>query len=632
MFASFDQERDFKTIEVLFRSNEGGMDVTDYSIVQASGTDRGGPGGGNNTIVSMDVDNAWVRSETFNNNIENTFMQLSATIDHEFSDNLWMTGLIGTSDSDGDRLNESTLMYDDRDYNGYSYSYSNPSDPYPSLSFNGPDVTDPTNFTLTELRDRPAQTDAGFDNVAFDLNWRISDGLVLSGGIDYKKASMDTEAFRRDGAACAPGPGGFDCDLDDDGTDDILGPQGTAANSEDYTYGGTVGAGSDTTWTSPSLAAWTSQLDFYNATARVDQGGTRSVEEKNTGVWLQLNGDTDLGDMRLDYNVGVRYVETEQSSSGYNSGVWVTVDRPKYDDTLPSANAALWVTDDFALRAAVAQVMSRPALGNLSPGGSVDSFNFGISFQNPNLDPTRADVFDLSAEWYFADEAVVALAFFSKDIESFPIRVSDTGTFASTGLPMSVISPTSPASQNPEGTCGNPQGCWEISQLGNGPGATLDGWEISFQAPFDSLFGTDAPFFSNLGVIANYTSIDSSFDFNFNGTTVTSSLIGQSDSSYNATVYYENDVFGARVSVANRSSYNESGPDRSDNLWQYLDDATYVDFAAKYIVNDNLTLTFEMLNLTDEESDFFVDTDAQRRLESYQTGTNILLGMRYAFD
>jgi TonB-dependent receptor len=624
LYSAFDMERDFRTIEVLFRGNAGGMDVTSFTM--QNNPDRFGSG--NSTITSMEVDNAWVRSEWFNQNTENTFSQLSASFSHEFSDRFWINGLIGTSNSEGDGVNETTLMYDDRDYNGYLYNYSSGSDAYPVLAFNGPDVTDGTNFQLTEVRDRPSNVESSFDNVSLDLHFEFSEALVLSGGIDYKKTEFDTESARRDGTVC--GLGLYTCGSIGDGSDDF-GVPGTAALTELFKYTGRTGSGSTTTWAVPSLKGWTDALGVYDLPAVVRQGDVRGVEEENLGFWAQLSGELPAGNMRFLYDVGVRHVETDQTSSGFNSGVFVTVDRDPYTDTLPSINGALWVSDTVVIRGAYAETLSRPALGNLSPGGSVDSFNFAVNFQNPMLDPTRSDNLDFSVEWYFADESVLAFAYFTKDIESFPIRDSRTGTFASTGLPLSVIAPTSPASQNPEGTCGLPEGCWEISELQNGPGADLDGYEISFQAPFSALFGTDNAFFSNLGFIGNYTYVDSEVDYDFSGNTITERLLGLSNDSYNATLYWENEVFGARVSWASRSDYLQSGPNRSGNLWQFADGTTYVDFAASYQVNDNLELTFQATNLTDESSEFFVDVDANRRLEEYTTGTNYLFGARYVF-
>ena len=84
---------------------------------------------------------------------------------------------------------------------------------------------------------------------------------------------------------------------------------------------------------------------------------------------------------------------------------------------------------------------------------------------------------------YFADSSILSLALFWKEIESFPIRESHTGTYASTELPREAIAPTSPADMNPEGTCTDPEGCWEISDLQNGPGSTVKGLEMRSTGP-----------------------------------------------------------------------------------------------------------------------------------------------------
>src|SRR3546814_11277218 len=57
---------------------------------------------------------------------------------------------------------------------------------------------------------------------------------------------------------------------------------------------------------------------------------------------------------------------------------YVTVKR-SYDDWLPAMNLNLYPADNLILRGAIAKVMTRPGLGSLTPGGSVDQFNFRIT-------------------------------------------------------------------------------------------------------------------------------------------------------------------------------------------------------------------------------------------------------------
>ncbi|WP_163535801.1 TonB-dependent receptor domain-containing protein, partial [Klebsiella pneumoniae] len=81
--------------------------------------------------------------------------------------------------------------------------------------------------------------------------------------------------------------------------------------------------------------------------------------------------------LRYALNAGMRYASTRQSSTGINGTLPVTFERT-YDDWLPSMNIALFPTDKIILRGAIADVMTRPTLGSLTPGGSADGFNYRV--------------------------------------------------------------------------------------------------------------------------------------------------------------------------------------------------------------------------------------------------------------
>jgi iron complex outermembrane receptor protein len=628
LYAAYNTTTDLKYLETLFRGNEGGFDISSYTL--KAFPDRYGTG--NDSLIAANVDNAWVRSERNRIELKTNFYQVSLGLDQRFTDSFYLSALGGTTRSHGKQPHDATVAYDIRNYNGFRFDLSN--DQYPLLAYNGADVTDATQYTATDLRDRHIQTTSGFDTGELDLHYDIVDQLKLAAGVNYKRATLDTKGQNRDGGIC--GLKLYDCDTNDDMTDDLLGAPGDPALSDTVHYSGKVGAGSNTTWTTPSIDKWFQSLGYYEKVPlTLDMNNTYKVTEKNLGFYLQTKGEIQLGEgeMRFLYDAGARYVQTDQSSSGYNSGVYVTVDRPTYTDFLPSANAALWLTNEMVVRLAAAKVMARPALANLSPGGTVDSFNYTVNFQNPNLNPTRATSLDAAFEWYFADNSMFAIAGFWKKIDSFPIRQSHTGTFASTGLPQSVIRPTSPADLSPdkEGTCGDPAGCWDISQLTDGPGSKVKGFEVGFQAPFSAFYGGLPPVIRGMGIIANYTFVDSKANYQFQGNTITERLIGLSNGSYNATLYYEDSKFGARVSLAHRSDYLTDGPDRTGNLWEFVEPATQVDFASNYSVTKQFKLSLEALNLLDTPYATKVDVDAERRVLYNHTGRTILLGARYSY-
>ena len=95
----------------------------------------------------------------------------------------------------------------------------------------------------------------------------------------------------------------------------------------------------------------------------------------------------------------------------------------------------------------------------------------------------------------------------------------------------------------------------------NTPGGDLKGFEGSYQQPFSFLDG----FWGNFGVILNYTYVDSEVDYlNADGSVaIRTDLTGLSQNAYNATLYYEDDRFSARISGAYRDEYLTTVPGRN---------------------------------------------------------------------
>jgi outer membrane receptor protein involved in Fe transport len=80
-----------------------------------------------------------------------------------------------------------------------------------------------------------------------------------------------------------------------------------------------------------------------------------------------------------------------------------------------------------------------------------------------------------------------------------------------------------------------PDGIWNSTRPENAQDADLKGFELAYQQPFSFLPG----FWSNFGVIANYTYVDSEAEF---GDTK-SALPGLSKKSYNFTGWSRAEVF-----------------------------------------------------------------------------------------
>jgi TonB-dependent receptor len=620
LFSRFRETRDERWAEVLFRSNERSIDVVSPTY------------DGNNNLVSGTFNDAWVRLENYSRQSETQFYQVGATWDQELSDSFRFTLFGGFSESDADIPVETTIVFDDRDAQGFQYDYSNMA--RPRITF-GTSIENPANFQLAEIRDRPSNVTNSFETVQLRTEWDVTEGFTVQAGGVYRQFEFESVAFTRDTVVC--GNGGVDRVL---GTltcspSSLFGPTAvygfpvTSALSELFVLGNAgQPAGTTSQWIVPNLPATTEFTRLYSRTPAVDAGNTRGVRERVTGGYLQFDVRGELFGLEYSANAGIRYVRTQQRSSGLSSGTAVTVER-SYSDWLPSMNLALFPHDDLVIRFAASEVMTRPTLGNLTPGGSVDGFNYRITFGNPFLDPFRATAYDVAVEWYFAPQSIFSVALFRKDVASFPVSVTRSGTFASTGLPLSIIPPSSPAAINPEGQL------WTINSIGNGEGATLEGMEIALQLPLRFLPG----FLSNFGIIANATFVDSDADYTVSGPAIvpggplvsraeTATLFGLSKRAYNGTLYYEDGGFSARASVSYRSRFIDANSG-TGNVFEGYGSTINVDASVRYAITDNIEVSVEGINLTDEYRYRFTDFDADRNYENNHFGRTFLFGVRF---
>ncbi|KAI1692470.1 tonB dependent receptor domain-containing protein [Ditylenchus destructor] len=598
LYAKYTEDRREKYAEVLFRGNERGIDVLNPVIDPTT-----------NNLVSGTFNNAWVRIEDYYRQSKNSFYQFSGSIDQEFSDTFKATLIGGISRSEADVPFETTIIFDDRDMNGYSYDYSQDSRA-PKLTF-ADSITDPSSFQFAEFRDRPSNVVNDYKTVKLNTQWGAAEGFtILAGGI-FREFNFDSRAGSRDSTycaafACAPG-----------------------------TYGMTVTPDMTETYTLPNVGK---------------RAGRNDDELRGAEPWLRRRHDRPLRSAaqpqrrRYPQRAGAHDrrlppVQRQGRSPrprvcGERGHSTIGVSR-SYDDWLPSVNLAVYPTSKLIVRGAVAKVMRRPGLGTLSPGGSVDGFNYRVSFGNPQLDPTRATTYDLSVEWYFARESLISVALFKKDIESFPIGQTIIGTYASTGLPLSLIIPSSPAAADPEGQP------WQIATTINGPGASIKGVEVGLQLPFTFL---PAPL-DGFGFTGNVTYVDSKTRYDLQGAAtnplttsfptltpvqVTERLLGLSKWSANATLYYEKEKLAVRSSLAYRSGYLDT-TGGNGNVFDGFHGTVFLDASVSYQFTDWLQVRVDGNNLLDTYQNSFTDQEADRNYSYQHTGRVIQLGARVTF-
>jgi len=626
LYSRFREDREEKWGEVLLRSNERSINVV--NPVYDS----------NNNMISATLNDAWVRTEHYLRQSKTEFTQFGGSWDQDLGDSFRFTLLGGFSKSDADIPVETTIVFDDRDAQGYSYDYSDMKRPV--LTF-GTSVTDPANFQLAEIRDRPSNVTNKFKTAQLRTEWDVTNGFQVKAGGMWRRFNFDSVAFTRDSAVC--GNGGTSLVTSTSGTiacspTSLFGPTAvygfpvTPALAELFTLGKAgQPSGTTTQWLIPSFPAATDFTQLYNRTANPDTGNTRAVQETTSGGYLQFDVKGELFGLEYAGNAGIRYAHTAQSSRGVLSGSTVTVKR-SYDDWLPSMNIALYPAHDVIVRGAIAKVITRPTLGNLTPGGTIDGFNYRISYGNPQLDPYRATNFDLGVEWYFAPGAVLSAAGFVKKVESFPISQAFTATFASTGLPKEALPPSSPAFINFD-----PNQLYTITANVNGAGATLKGVELAAQVPFTAF--VDQGFISHFGILANATFIKSDADYNVQGPATTpggalvnavrsATLFGVSKRAYNGTLYYDDGAFSARISASYRSRYIDANSG-TGNVFEGYGATWNMDASVRYKVTEWMELSVEGNNLLDTYRYRFTDFDADRNYENNHFGRTILFGARF---
>ncbi len=346
------------------------------------------------------------------------------------------------------------------------------------------------------------------------------------------------------------------------------------------------------------------------------------VEENITALYLQ--GDFEGEGFRG--NVGVRYVSTDQKSGGYEFSSetwglatvvskldpsnpdyltpevleWQTI-KNDYSEVLPSLNIAFDLSADQILRFGAARVMARQDWNNISTVITYGSLNVAQptgQASNPYLKPQIADQFDLSWEWYFDSSSLLAVTYFHKDIKSY----RDFTTFID-------------------------QRYWEEGDVWkdvefnrpvNGAGGKTDGFEVSYQQAF-----------GDFGVIANYTYTNAKRDQDRDLTKPGSGLVeGTSRHMANLSAYYENDLFSARVMYNYRTEWYKGLHYNGGELWN--DSFGQLDASISYNLTDNISLSLEAINLTNETIVEF-NTDKARTFSIYENGRRFTAGIRMAF-
>ena len=261
----------------------------------------------------------------------------------------------------------------------------------------------------------------------------------------------------------------------------------------------------------------------------------------------------------------------------------------RYTDWLPSASLKFEVADDVLLRAGVFKSVVRPGIGKIAPRFLVEENDENEregEFGNPDLDPYRAWNFDVSAEYYFAEDAVIQIGGFYKRVKNFIVDAEfEDGVFNGVAYDEAVI----PI---------------------NGETATIKGIEFNYAHALTMLPGL----LDGIILGFNYTYTDAEGDVL--GRTIT--LPAASKHNYNASLGYEKGPVSLRATAAYRGEYlDELGGDADED--RFVQNHLQIDLSAKYKLTDNLRIYADFVNLNNEPYLAFQKGPGRDRLLQYET-------------
>lgn len=330
-----------------------------------------------------------------------------------------------------------------------------------------------------------------------------------------------------------------------------------------------------------------------------------SGKERTYAAYLQGKYEFTLGNIWVDGTVGARLALTKGKTSAivFNDEFVPGQASYEWDNLLPSFQSRIHFTDQFLMRLAYTETMTRPNYSDLRPGAIVTRSNnapsplldangnpvldangnpvmsppsartINVDGGNPDLMPLTAKNYDVSFEYYFNKDSYASLALFYKDLWGF---VSTYSTAEYDPATNTTINNTKP--QN----------------AGEGK---IKGAEASFQYALDFLPGR----LSGFGVQGNLTYIDAmnAFPAQFNDDRLVR-IQGVSKWAYNLAVFYEQGPVSARLAYNYRSNYvNKYTRTTSDvRLGAELADAvSRLDASVSYAFSDKFSVALTGSNL-----------------------------------
>lgn len=330
------------------------------------------------------------------------------------------------------------------------------------------------------------------------------------------------------------------------------------------------------------------------------------IEEDITVAYAMLDEQFYWGSLVY----GVRIEQTDYTSSGTliddETGLENAIAyRDDFTHVLPSLHLNYNISEDMIARVSLSSGVNRPTYTEWRAAAVIDptATPSTVSGGNPSLEAEESFGIDASIEYYFAPASIISASFFTRSIDNViytDVKMVDGAIYG-----------------------GQPGEQFELSGPVNGSDGEITGLELNLIALADDFI----PNLSGFGISANATFVDSEFT-TINGDTL--DLPGTSDLIYNASVFYENYGFSARLNYQYRDEWISPIEDPTE----YWGEQERLDFNLQYelpfeLPVDSVSLYFNANNLTDETDLRYAGNNTVNQAESY--GRRFLAGVRFSF-
>lgn len=469
----------------------------------------------------------------------------------------------------------------------------------PSISFNGVDLSDISNYVVDRFQDNRGGSKNREFSAQVDLTLDVMpDGLLRSiqvGNLFRRRVASRyygyRDGFPRVGGTYAPFstfPGYENASL--------VGPEFGGNTTQWYRI-----QGADVLSNVDAIREYIQQYDPANAERfssefpPSDNGQTFHSIEKNFAAYIQANYAFEVGGLSVDGIAGVRYTNTWGSSESFNyrpgdvtNGYLDIVEESpgsaNYSDILPSVTSTIHFDPKTQVRLSYTTNVSRPSFYDSRPYYFAETRGTTpiIFAGNPALKAQRERAFDISAEHYFGRGGQISVAAYYKKATGFLYYSREQATaeqLLAYGVDLSAY----------------PSGIGYIEQQRNAGDGTFIGMEGTVQSFFDFLPGV----LSNFGVSLNASHIfkariEYPYPEDFPGAFDSPNT---SKWTANATLFYDTPQFSARVAYNWRSSYRMGIWQQNPEYSPYQDDTSKLDAAVNYTPVSFMTLSLEASNI-----------------------------------